>query len=54
MQTYLIRSLVNPLLEYTILSDSKGVLGNKVKAEAIFSKNVTILMLMGIHSQNTF
>jgi hypothetical protein len=37
-QRYLIRSLVNPLLEYTILSDVKGNLGNKVTAEAVFQK----------------
>lgn len=35
---YVIRSLVNPLLEYTILADTKGNLGNKVTAEAIFQK----------------
>lgn len=37
-QRYLIRSVVNPLLEYTILSDVKGNLGNKVTAEAVFQK----------------
>jgi hypothetical protein len=37
-QRYLIRSVVNPLLEYTILSDVKGNFGNKVTAEAIFQK----------------
>jgi len=35
---YLIRSVVNPLLEYTILSDVKGNIGNKVTAEAVFQK----------------
>ena len=37
-QRYLFRSIVNPLLEYTILSDVKGNLGNKVIAEAVFQK----------------
>jgi hypothetical protein len=37
-QRYLIRSVVNPLLEYTILSDVKGNMGNKVTAEAVFQK----------------
>ena len=35
---YVIRSVVNPSMEYTILSDSKGSLGPKVTAKTIFQK----------------
>jgi len=36
--SYLFRTVVNPLLEYTILSDTRCTLGTKVVAEAIFQK----------------
>ncbi|NLE03201.1 MAG: hypothetical protein GX638_00160 [Crenarchaeota archaeon] len=35
---YLIRSMVNPNMEYTIVSDVKASYGSKVKAEAVFQK----------------
>lgn len=35
---YVIRSVVNPAMDYTILADSKGSLGPKVTAETIFQK----------------
>lgn len=42
MQNYLVRSLVTPMMQYTILSDNRGGysggIGNKVTAEAIFQK----------------
>ena len=35
---YLIRSMVNPNMEYSIVADTKAGYGSKVKAEAVFQK----------------